>query len=152
MATANQPPQTTITITGSPTNSKSKTSTKEKRKRRKNSKSSTNTTSPLQPRTPPPTTATNIAGPKLNQPPPQPQPHHWPKIPTQMINQWPKTHTSKLIPNLTPTTRLRDLKASGEGCGGRRQGLWRLTARCGGERSWADWEGRDREWRREKKE
>ena len=107
-----------------------------------------------------PTTATNIAGPKLNQPLPQPRHHHRPKIPTQPINQWPKTHTSKPIPNITPTNRLRDLKVSGKGCGGRRQRLWRLTVRWGGERSWAkmreilsreDWEGRDREWRREKR-
>ena len=131
-----------------------KTSKKEKRKRKRkrNSKSSTNTTSPLQSRTPPPTIATNIAGPKLNQPLPQPRHHHRPKIPTQPINQWPKTYTLKPIPNLTPTTQLRDLKVGGEGCGG----WWRW----GGLRSWAkmreilsreDWKGRDREWRREKK-
>ena len=114
-----------------------KTSTKEKRKRKRNLKSSTNTIGPLQPQTPPPTTAKNIPSPKLNQPPPQPWHHQRPKIPTQPINQWPKTHTSKLISNLTPTARLRDLKVGGEGCGGWWQGEAVRDLEQRWERSWA---------------
>ena len=87
MATANQPPQTTITITGSPTNSKSKNLNKKENKKKKKLKIFNKHCRP--------TIATNIAGPKLNQPPPQPWHHHWPKIPTQPINHWLKTHTSK---------------------------------------------------------
>ena len=126
---ANQPPQTTITITGSPINSKSKNLNKREKKKKKKLKIFNKHYWP--------TTATNIPSPKLNQPPPQPWHHQRPKIPTQPINQWPKTHTSKPISNLTPTARLRDLKVSGEGCGGWRRGEAVRDLEQRWERSWA---------------
>ena len=93
-----------------------KTSTKKKRKRKRNSKSSTNIVDPLQSQTSPPTTTTNIAGPKLNQPPPQP-PAQNPNPTDQSMTQNPHIETHPKYHTHEPIKRSK----------GSRQGLWRST-------------------------